>query len=47
MGSHESEKGREEDEIHHEVTISKDYYLGVYEVTQAQYEKVMDKNPSL
>ena len=29
------------------MTITKDYYLGVYEVTQAQYEKVMDKNPSL
>ena len=28
------------------MTISKDYYLGVYEVTQAQYEKVMGKNPS-
>jgi formylglycine-generating enzyme required for sulfatase activity len=28
------------------VTISKDYYLGVYEVTQAQYEKMMGKNPS-
>jgi formylglycine-generating enzyme required for sulfatase activity len=29
------------------VTISKDYYLGVYKVTQAQYEKVVGKNPSL
>ena len=46
MGSPESEQGRKEDENQHEVTISKDYYLGVYEVTQAQYEKVMDKNPS-
>ena len=41
MGSPESEQGRQKDEVHHEVTISKDYYLGVYEVTQAQYEKVM------
>jgi formylglycine-generating enzyme required for sulfatase activity len=46
MGSPESEKGRKENETQHEVTISKDYYLGVYEVTQAQYEKVMGKNPS-
>jgi len=46
MGSPESEKGRYENETRHEVTISKDYYLGVYEVTQAQYEKVMGKNPS-
>ena len=46
MGSPESEKGRYENETEHEVTISKDYYLGVYEVTQAQYEKVMGNNPS-
>ena len=46
MGSPESEKGRYENETQHEVTISKDYYLGVYEVTQAQYEKVMGKNLS-
>jgi len=46
MGSPESEQGRNENENQHEVTISKDYYLGVYEVTQAQYEKVMGKNPS-
>ncbi len=47
MGSPESEQGRNVDETQHEVTISKDYYLGVYEITQAQYEKVMGKNPSL
>ena len=46
MGSSESEKGRYENETQHEVTISKDYYLGVHEVTQAQYEKVMGTNPS-
>jgi formylglycine-generating enzyme required for sulfatase activity len=46
MGSPKSEQGRNENENQHEVTISKDYYLGVYEVTQAQYEKVMRKNPS-
>jgi formylglycine-generating enzyme required for sulfatase activity len=47
MGSPESEEGREKNENQHEVTISKDYYLGVCEVTQAQYEKVLGKNPSL
>ena len=48
MGSPESEEGHQRNnETQHEVTISKDYYLGVYEVTQAQYEKVMGKNPSL
>jgi formylglycine-generating enzyme required for sulfatase activity len=46
MGSPKSDEGRQWDETQHEVTISKDYYLGVYEVTQAQYEKVMGKNPS-
>jgi formylglycine-generating enzyme required for sulfatase activity len=46
MGSPKSEEGRQKEETQHEVTISKDYYLGVYEVTQAQYEKVMGKNPS-
>ena len=46
MGSPESEERRDKNETQHEVTISKDYYLGVYEVTQAQYEKEMGKNPS-
>ncbi|MHC4502712.1 MAG: LamG-like jellyroll fold domain-containing protein, partial [Planctomycetota bacterium] len=30
----------------HRVTITKPFYLGKYEVTQAQYEKVTGKNPS-
>jgi len=30
----------------YEVTISKPFYMGVYEVTQEQYERVMGKNPS-
>jgi formylglycine-generating enzyme required for sulfatase activity len=30
----------------HEVTISKPYYLGKYEVTQGQYEQIMGNNPS-
>jgi formylglycine-generating enzyme required for sulfatase activity len=47
MGSPEIEEGHQKDENQHEVTISKGYYLGVYEVTQAQYEKVIGKNPSL
>jgi formylglycine-generating enzyme required for sulfatase activity len=50
MGSPENEQvgelSRELDEPQHEVTISQDYYLGVYEVTQAQYKKVMGENPS-
>ncbi|MFM7737887.1 MAG: formylglycine-generating enzyme family protein, partial [Planctomycetota bacterium] len=46
MGSPESEEARFGDETQHEVTISKDYYLGVTEVTQGQYEKVMGTNSS-
>ena len=34
------------DATQHEVTISKDYYLGVTEVTQGQYKQVMGTNPS-
>ena len=45
MGSPESEERRRNDETQHQVTISKDYYLGVTEVTQGQYEKVMGTNP--
>ena len=46
MGSPSEEKGANDDEEQHQVTISKDYYLGVTEVTQGQYEKVMGTNPS-
>ena len=46
MGSPKSEEGRQEIETQHEVIISKDYYLGIYEVTQTQYKTVMGKNPS-
>jgi formylglycine-generating enzyme required for sulfatase activity len=41
-----SEAGSEGDERHHEVTLTQDYYLGAFEVTQAQYKKVMGENPS-
>ena len=46
MGSPKTEEGRFANETEHQVTISKDYYLGVTEVTQGQYEKVMGINPS-
>jgi formylglycine-generating enzyme required for sulfatase activity len=46
MGSPIEEEGASNDEEQHHVTISKDYYLGVTEVTQGQYEKVMGTNPS-
>jgi formylglycine-generating enzyme required for sulfatase activity len=34
------------EETPHDVEITKPFYMGVYEVTQAEYEKVMGKNPS-
>ena len=46
MGSPESEQERKENEIQHKVTLTKSFYLGIYEVTQEQYEKVMGSNPS-
>lgn len=46
MGSPENEPERSRSEFLHEVTISSDFYLGVYEVTQAQYMTVIGSNPS-
>ena len=40
MGSPESEKERHGDETAHEVTISQAFYLGTFEITQAQWEEV-------
>ena len=46
MGSPASEKGRNENETQHEVTLSKPFYMGKYEVTQEQWQAVMGNNPS-
>ena len=47
MGSPENEAGRyDKDETQHRVTLTKPYYLGVYEVTQDEYERLMGINPS-
>jgi sulfatase modifying factor 1 len=46
MGSPAEEKFREDDETQHKVTLTKGFWLGKYEVTQAQWEKVMGSNPS-
>ena len=44
MGSPMSESARSEDETQHEVTISEGFYLSKFEVTQAQYQAVMEGN---
>jgi formylglycine-generating enzyme required for sulfatase activity len=47
MGSPGDEAGRDEDEGPlREVVISKPFYMGLYEVTQEQYEAVMGAKPS-
>jgi formylglycine-generating enzyme required for sulfatase activity len=46
MGSPVGEPGRNDDEVQHDVTLTKGFYLGVYEVTQAQWRAVMGDNPS-
>ena len=46
MGSPLTEVGRFEDELIHPVTLTKGFWLGKYEVTQAQWESVMGENRS-
>ena len=46
MGSPTSEAERDNDETQHEVTISRGFWMGRYEVTQAEYLDVMGVNPS-
>ena len=45
MGSPETENWRGNDETQHEVTVS-DFAMCVHEVTQAEYEELVGKNPS-
>ncbi len=50
MGSPTTEAkrpGDDEFETPHKVTLTQPYYLAKYELTQAQYEKVMGTNPSV
>jgi formylglycine-generating enzyme required for sulfatase activity len=44
MGSPTSESGRGGDETQHQVTLTNGFYLGKYEVTQGQYQTVMNGN---
>lgn len=46
MGSGVQEEGYRLKEPRHAVTLTRDYYLSAFEVTQAQYSKLMGNNPS-
>lgn len=46
MGSPSSSVGRGADEEQHDVTLTNDFYMGVFEVTQYQYWKFTDSWPS-
>jgi formylglycine-generating enzyme required for sulfatase activity len=46
MGSPTTEVRRKNDETQHQVTLTKPFYMGKYEVTQEQWEGVMGINPS-
>jgi formylglycine-generating enzyme required for sulfatase activity len=46
MGSPVDEIGREAQETQHQVTLSRPYWLGAFEVTQRQWQLVMNENPS-
>ena len=46
MGSPTTEKERVDNETQHLVTLTKDFYMSKYEVTQREYLAVMGNNPS-
>ncbi len=47
MGSPSTEEGHFSNELpQHEVQISQPFYMGVFEVTQGEFETVMGRNPS-
>lgn len=50
MGSPSDELGRSpsfcNDEVLHSVKLTKPFYIGVFEITQKQYQLIMDNNPS-
>jgi formylglycine-generating enzyme required for sulfatase activity len=46
MGAALDERAGGGERPQHEVEITKPFYLGVYEVTQAEYQKVVGTNPS-
>jgi len=46
MGSPRDELRRSSNETQHQVTLTQDFHIGVFQVTQKQYERVMGTDPS-
>jgi formylglycine-generating enzyme required for sulfatase activity len=46
LGRPRVKEGSEDKEALHEVTLSKGFWIGKYEITQGQYQALMGKNPS-
>lgn len=46
MGASDGELGRSPDENRHDVSLTRPFYIGVFEVTQRQWERVMGDWPS-
>jgi formylglycine-generating enzyme required for sulfatase activity len=46
MGSPPDELGHKDNELHHPVTLTRPFFMGVFEVTQQQWERVTGKWPS-
>jgi formylglycine-generating enzyme required for sulfatase activity len=46
MGSPIAEDARDDSEVQHLTRLTKPFWIGVYEVTQAEYSKIMGENPS-
>lgn len=47
MGSPRDEVGRDDDELPHKVTLTRDFYISDHEVTQAEWQALIGNNPSL
>ena len=46
MGSRVGERGREVDEVQHEVTLTRAFYMSQHETTQAEWRDLIGNNPS-
>jgi formylglycine-generating enzyme required for sulfatase activity len=46
MGSPQGEPGREEQERQHEVTLTRPFWIGRFEITQGQWQALMGENSS-